>query len=102
MRHPASGDCIEWLRREVEQGISQLWHCSDGVDEAYAVTRLDHNPTEWVICYFEGAGMRKFGAHFVEVARRKGWRLRAHTQRPGVVRLLRPLGLKVTEMVLRT
>jgi hypothetical protein len=102
MRSPAAGNCITFLRAEVERGISQLWHFKDESDEAYCITRTDLNPRELVVCYFEGSGMRKFGRLVVQSAHAKGIPVRAHTSQPAVARLLRPLGLELDEMVLRS
>lgn len=102
MQSPAAGQCLAWLKREVEAGVAKLWHCQDERDEAYMVTRLDRHPDELVVCYFEGSGMRKFGAEVVAAARTRGVPVRAHTTQRAVARLLRPLGFAGAEMVLRS
>ena len=102
MRHAAAGKCIEFLREEINRGISELWHFKDDRDEAYVITRIDENPREFVVCYFEGSGMQKFGRLIVGAAHAKGMPVRAHTSQPAVARLLRRIGLSIDEMVLRS
>lgn len=89
------------VAQEVRVGVSQCWRCEEGVHAAYVVTRLDTNPTEWVVVAFEGTGMQRFGQHFVEAAKSRGVTLRAHVTSPVVERLLRRLGLSRSEVVLR-
>lgn len=87
---------------ECRAGISQVWECSSDAHHAYVVTRLDSNPTEWVIVAFEGSGMHEFGKHFVQAARERGIPLRAHVTNPIVEQLLiRRLKFKTEERVLR-
>jgi hypothetical protein len=102
MRHPAAGDCITYLRAEVESGVARLWHCKDEFSEAYMITRLDRNPDELVLCYFEGTGMQKFCGELVAAAHAQGIPVRAHTTQPLVARLGRRIGFKQSELVLRT
>jgi hypothetical protein len=89
------------VQAEVERGISKLWRCEDGEYSAWVVTRLDDNPPEWVIVAFEGTGMHRFGRHFVQAAKTQRVTLRAHVTNPVVERLLRPLGLRRSEVILR-
>lgn len=99
----ASHACLPYLKTEVLKGISQLWHCTDDDGhEAYLITRLDRNPTELVICYFEGSGMRKFGREVMAKANAAGVVVRAHTTNPAIARLARPLGLPIHEYVMRS
>jgi hypothetical protein len=102
MKHPAGGACIDYLRREVADGVARLWHCKEGDHEAFMVTRLDQNPAELVVCYFEGTGMEKFGRIVVEASHARGIPVRAHTSQPLVARLLRRIGLHQSEIVLRS
>lgn len=92
---------IPVIQSEVERGIAQLWECSDARHHAYVVTRVDSTPPEWCIVAYEGSGMQTFGPLFIEAARARGMRLRAHTQSPVVERLLRRLGLQRTEVVMK-
>jgi imidazolonepropionase-like amidohydrolase len=102
MRHPAAGKCIEYLKREVAQGISKLWHCQDETDEAYMVTRVDSNPTELVVCYFEGSGLIKFGRQIVAAAHARKIPVRIHTVQEPVARLCRRVGLQHRETIMRS
>lgn len=101
LMHHASRECLPFLAREVQAGAAQLWECSDGDDSLTVITRLDSNPTEWVMCYVQGSGLRKFAPQFVELARQRGWPLRAHTTDRRVVRMLRRHGFRLGEFVLR-
>lgn len=78
---------------EVRRGIARLWHCRDGTHEAYAVTRIDLNPTQLVLVAFEGSGMNVFGPWFIARAHAQGIPVRAHVTDPRVERLLR-IGLR--------
>lgn len=89
------------VQSEVERGIAKLWRCEDEAHSAWVVTRLDANPTEWVIVAFEGTGMHRFGTYFVQAAKMQGVTLRAHVTSPVVERLLRRLGLERSEVILR-
>jgi hypothetical protein len=92
---------LELVGEEVRQGISQLWECSSDHHHAYCVTRLERSPVEWCIVAYEGSGMMLFGPLFVEAAKARGIPLRAHVASPVVERLLRRIGLKRSEVVLR-
>lgn len=89
------------VEQEVRLGVSQLWRCENDLHQAYVVTRMDTNPTEWVIVAFQGTGMQQFGKLFVDAAADRKVTLRAHVTNPVVERLLRRLGLKRDEVVLR-
>lgn len=86
---------------EVKRGISQLWECSDDRHKAYVVTRLDTTPLEWCIVAYEGSGMMHFGPMFISAARTRGVPIRAHVASPVVERLLRKLGMRRSEVVVR-
>ncbi len=90
---------------EVRRGQSSLYHCVDGSEEAYCVTRIDDNPKEFVVVAFEGVGMVKFGRKFVAAAKAIGAPMRVHTMSPVVARLLRRLGFEFNprhvEMIVR-
>lgn len=90
------------VQGEVERGVSMLWECEDELHHAYCVTRVDTNPTEFVVVAFEGSGMMTFGKEFIAAARSRNIPLRAHVTNPVVERLLRRLTLKRSEVVLRT
>jgi len=102
MQHPAAGKCIEYLKLEVAQGVSKLWHCRDEEDEAYMITRLDSNPTELVVCYFEGSGLVKFGREVVEAAHARKVPVRIHTVQESVARLCRRIGIWNRETIMRS
>jgi len=87
---------------EVTRGVSNLWRCTTDQHQAWAVTRLDHNPDELVVVAFEGSGMLTFGPMFVRAAQAANVPLRAHVTSPLVERLLRRLKLTRSEVILRT
>jgi hypothetical protein len=86
---------------ECRAGISQVWECADDAHHAFVVTRLDANPTEWVVVAYEGSGMHIFGPLFLRAARERNIPLRAHVTSEVVERLLRRLGLRREEVILR-
>jgi hypothetical protein len=98
---PESADCIEYLAREVQSGLSQLWECSDGEDTLRVITRVDQNPRELVICLVVGTGVEKFGPLFIAAARSKGLPMRMHTMSAAMARLCKRLGFVMAEYVLR-
>lgn len=98
---PQSADCIEYLAREVRNGVSQLWECSDGVDTLHVITRVDQNPRELVICLAVGSGMAKFAPLFVDAARRRAMPMRMHTASRAMARLCKRLGFVMAEYVMR-
>lgn len=92
------------VKREVEEGISQLWHCTDADGSGgYVVTRLERRPSglEWVLVAGVGRGFQKFAPLFINAAREKGVPVRAHVNRRGMVRMYDRLGFRVSEYVLR-
>jgi hypothetical protein len=92
------------VKREVEEGVSQLWHCigSDGRG-GYVVTRLERRPSglEWVLVAGVGRGFYEFAQVFIDVARQAGVQVRAHVNRPGMVRMYQRIGFGVSEYVMR-
>lgn len=78
-----------------------LWECRDDKHAALCVTRVDANPTEFVIVAFEGTGLLTFAPYFIEVARERGIPLRAHTTSRFMLRLLRRVGFRLEEYVAR-
>lgn len=80
---------LGYIACEVRQGIAQLWHCQSAEHEAYCVTRIDDNPLTLVIVAFEGTGMLHFAPAFIDAARSRGLRLRAHTESEQLARVLR-------------
>jgi hypothetical protein len=102
LQHPAGAACIDYLRAEVHAGVSKLWHCKSATHEAYMVTRLDRNPDELVVCYFQGTGLQHFAPTVIEGAHLHGIPVRAHTSQQLVARLLRRVGLREAETVMRS
>lgn len=97
----ASRSCLAHLKLEVQQGISTLWRCRSAAGELWLITRLDKNPTEWVMCLAVGRGLAQVAPQFIRAARDRGWPMRVHTESPAVARLLRRYGFAVAEFVLR-
>lgn len=96
-----SENCLPLLKAEVLAGRSSLWRCSSSAGLLYAVTRLDHSPTEWVMCLAVGRGLAQVAPVFFARARELGWPLRMHTVSPAVVRLCRRFGWAMSEYVMR-
>ena len=87
---------------ECRTGVAQAWQCDSEQHHALVVTRLDQNPTEWVVVAFEGSGMHVFGPLFIAAARDRGIPLRAHVTSPIVEQLLkRRLKLRTEERIMR-
>ena len=92
------------VKREVEEGISQLWHCTDADGSGgYVVTRMEQRPSgrEWVLVAGVGRGFHKFVQIFIHAAQEAGVSIRAHVHRPGMVRMYDRVGFQVSEYVLR-
>ena len=97
------------VKREVEEGISQLWHCADAADggRGYVVTRLEQRPSgvEWVfvagVSVGKSACFYKFIDVFINAALEAGVPIRAHVNRRGMVRMYDRIGFRVSEYVLR-
>ncbi len=91
---PATGDDEPIIAAEVEAGISECWEIKD---HGYMVTRLETEP-EKTLVVVAGAG-RKAGEVWQimpNIARANGakW-IRVHSKRPGMFRVLKPLGYEV-------
>ena len=98
---PASADCLQYLQREVQSGLSKLWECSDGRDTLLVITRVDSNPRELVIPLVVGSGLRKFAPIFLSKARAESLPVRIHTASLIVRRLCRWVGFRTAEYVMR-
>lgn len=96
---------LELIAREVQSGLSTLWHCKSDAHEAFCVTRIDNNPREFVFVAFEGSGVLEFGPKFISAAKSLGLPMRLHTMSPVVARLVRRLGFDYdpqhVEMIIR-
>jgi hypothetical protein len=102
MQNAAGAECLPYLREEVCRGISKLWRCTSGSRVVHLVTRLDHNPTEFVVCYAEGEAMAEHAHAFIAAARKLGAPMRVHTTKRSIARWLRRFGLETQEFVLRS
>ena len=92
---------LDFIEAEVRAGISALWECSQAEHHAYCVTRVDQNPTTFVIVAFEGTGMHLFAPSFIAAAESRNLPMRAHTVSPIVARLIRRYGFRTAEFVCR-
>lgn len=98
------GACVVDIRREVQCGLSQLWHCSDADgNRGYVVTRLEERESgrEWVLVAGVGKGFHVFVQVFIDVALQAGLPLRAHVNRRGLVRMYEHEGFRLSEYVMR-
>lgn len=91
------------LRAEVERGRSMLWHCQSDKAEAFAVTRVDDNPREFVICAFAGTPgcSGEFLEVFREAAHAQRLSIRVHVISRELARLWCRFGLRESEWILR-
>lgn len=96
----SAGKDMEFIRREVESGISILWRCESDKNSAYAVTRYEP-PSDIVIVCGEGSGLREFGPYFIAAAKSKGLAIRTHVKRRGLIKVWQSMGLQIDEYVLR-
>ena len=93
---PATGEDEPIIRREVETGQSECWQIKDvGV----IVTRLEVEPDSRTLVLVAGAGRRSAEVFRLlpkmAKANGAGW-IRVHSKRPGMKKLLMPLGYEVT------
>jgi len=92
------------IRREVELGIAQLWHCSDAEGRGgYVVTRVERrgDSREWVWLACAGKGYHAFVPAFLEAAQANALPIRVYVNRKGMQRLYEHLGFDVSEIILR-
>jgi hypothetical protein len=101
LQHPSGWNCLPYLIRETQAGIAEIWRISDETDCLHVITRLDQNPTEWVITWAIGTGSQKFGQLLRDHAKTKGWQIRVHVGTLARVRLFKRAGFTVDEYVLR-
>lgn len=97
----SAGPDMDIIRGQVERGTAKLWRCTSGSNAAWVVTRYEPELRELVMVLGEGSGFMEFAPHFVNRARALGIKIRAHTQRRGMVRLWARLGVRLDEFVLR-
>jgi len=95
--------CAEALRADVERGRATLWHCQSEAAEAYAVTRVDDNPREFVVCAFAGTpgASGEFVTVFRDAAHAQGLSIRVHVTSRELARLWSRFGLRESEWILR-
>ena len=96
----AAGDDMEIIRSEVQAGISTLWKCDSVSGGGYLVTRLEHED-EMCIVAGEGKGFFEFMPFFIKWCKQKGYSIRTHVKRRGLVRMWESLGITFDEYVLR-
>jgi len=101
LQHPSGWNCLPYLIRECEAGIAEIWRLKDNAHCLHVITRLDQNPTEWVIAWARGTGSQKFGPMLIEHAKRKGWPIRVHVGSLSKVRLFKRVGFRIDEYVMR-
>lgn len=94
----ARGD-LDWIRREVEQGVSDLWRVVTDQGGGYVVTRQE--PSELVIVAAAGSNCRPVIRHITRRALAAGLGLRTHIQRAGLRRIYEWEGWGLDELVMR-
>lgn len=97
----ALGSDSLFIQQEVESGQCQVWEFIDGdIILGHAVTRLEKDTL--VVVAYEGENVQSFGDLIVRVCELKGLPYaRFHTQRPGLIKLLRELEPEPLEYVIR-
>lgn len=100
----SAGADLQIIKDQVLNKQAQLWECENEKNHAYIVTRLEHDGSgqELVLVLGEGSGFMDFAPAFVEAAKSKNMRVRAHVRRKGMIRFFSRLGLSVNEYVVRT
>jgi len=94
------------IRKQVEQGVAQLWHGTNGINHCYIVTRLEPEPLEWCCIGAVGHDVCKYGRIMVEEAKRRGIIFRLHVDaiapdHKALMRLWSKLGFTLSEYVMR-
>ncbi len=92
------------IRREVVEGVSQLWHCHDAAGHrGYVVTRVESRGTgrEWVWLACAGRGFHQYVGVFLEVAQANRLPIRVYINRKGMQRVYERLGFEVSETIMR-
>ena len=90
----------EWCRLadDIREGYAELFEIDGG--DSVAVTRLETDIEELVVCAYQGRNAMEFARMICEIAKRNGAKtLRYHTRRKGMARLLADLGALETETV---
>ncbi len=96
----SAGDDLEIIKRQVQDGIAQLWECRAIKCCGYVVTRIDEGP-ELCIVLGEGVNLMVFAPFFVDYAKRRKMKIRTHVKRRGLIRMWGKFGLELDEYVLR-
>lgn len=92
------------VRREVEAGVSQLWHCHDSRGHGgYVVTRVERRGEgrEWVWLACAGKGYHEFVGMFLEAAQAADLPVRVYINRKGMQRVYERLGFEISETIMR-
>lgn len=92
-----SEDDNEWIQKEIEKDIAQLWKVNGG--ELWAVTRGEWD--ELVLCCVAGNGLHDFMPYLINQARKQGFKsMRCQTNRKGLIKMLERYGVRQREVVL--
>jgi hypothetical protein len=92
------------VKREVLEGIAQLWECGDGTQiEMYAVTRVEKHSKgkEWVWLACAGRNFHRFASAGLMAAHGYGLSIRVHVRRPGMRRIYERLGFAPDALTMR-
>lgn len=88
----------DWIRREVNRGISALYKCAD---DGYIVLRYERDQEEVALVLGEGKNLKKWVPIVEELSRKWGAKtIRTHIQRPGIKRLYESLAWRQREIVM--
>lgn len=95
----ARGD-LDLIAQEVQDGRAWLYQIT-GEAEGFIVLRLEASAAgqELVIVAAAGRNCRPVIRYLVDLADRKGWTIRTHIVRPGLIRIYERLGFQRREVV---
>lgn len=97
-------DALPILKRQVNQGIAQLWEVETDKGKSWMITRVEHpiggDGPELVLCCYEGCDVKHVTQHILDAAIKQGFgSIRYHTHRKGLNRLVIDLGFMPYETV---
>ncbi len=94
----SAGDDLEFIKSEVERGISELYQCGN---DGFVVTRYESEFNELVLVLGEGEHFHKWIPVIEEFAKRKGAKtIRTHIKREGLKRWYESRGWSQSEIVM--
>lgn len=96
-----SAEMMPFVRAEVVNRVSQLWHGFDDFADCYIISRLEGSPLEWCFVACAGRGCMHYARELVAEGRRRKFSMRCHVTKESTARLWRMAGFAESEKVLR-